>query len=147
MPALTLFPSELSYSYFLSTSTPQLITYTAIILFSTVRHHLAQILPGFTFSEYASVHSLLDCFLTSNAHITCSEQFCPSGHVTDKWELYRSSSHFVLGRVGCGLQDYMDDMTDLLSEACLVCDVSLWWRFMLMYHPPLVSIELGRMLL
>ena len=35
------------------------------------------------------------------------------------------------------------DITDVLSEACLMCDVYLWWRYMLMYHPLLVSIELG----
>jgi hypothetical protein len=38
----------------------------------------------------------------------------------------------------------MDDMTNPLSEACLICDVGLWQRFMLMYHPPLVSVELGQ---
>ena len=38
----------------------------------------------------------------------------------------------------------MDDITDPLSEACPRCDVSLWWRFMLMHHPPLVAIELGK---
>ena len=101
-------------------------------------------MPRFTFGEYTSIHLLLDCFLTSDTHVTYSEQFCPSGYVMDKWELYRSSFHFVLLRVGCGLQDYMDDMTDPLSEVCPVCDVGLWWRFMLMYHPPIVSIELGQ---
>ena len=67
-----------------------------------MRHHLARISPSFTFGEYASVHSLLDCFLTSDAlsHVTFSEWFCPSGHMVDKQELYKSSCYFVLSRSG-----------------------------------------------
>jgi hypothetical protein len=107
-----------------------------------MRRCLAWISASFTFGEYTSVHLLLDCFLTSGAHVTYSERFCPSGHVMDKQELYRSSSQFVLSRVGCRVQDYMDDMTDPLSEGCPVCDVGLWQRFMVMHHPPLVSVEL-----
>jgi hypothetical protein len=111
-----------------------------------IRCCLARISPNFTFGEYASVHSLLDYFLTSDAHVTFSERFCPSGHIIDKRELYRSSCCFVLSRAGCGVQEYMDDMSDPLSEVCPspTCDVSLWRRFTLMYHPPLVSVELGQ---
>jgi hypothetical protein len=109
-----------------------------------MRRHLARLSSNFTFGEYASVHSLADYFLTSTAHVTSSEWLCCSGHIMDKRESHRSSSHFVLLRVGCGLQDYMDDMSDPLSAACSVCQVNLWWRFTLMYHPPLVSVELGQ---
>ena len=55
-----------------------------------------------------------------DAHVTFLS--C-SGHIVDKWEPYRSSCYFVLLRAGCGLQNYMDDITDPLSQACLICDV------------------------
>ncbi|KAF8231453.1 hypothetical protein L208DRAFT_1469729 [Tricholoma matsutake] len=42
-----------------------------------MRRRLARISASFTFGEYASVHSLLDCFLTSDAHVTYSERFWP----------------------------------------------------------------------
>lgn len=109
-----------------------------------LRHHLTRISDSFTFSKYASVHLLLDCLLMSDNHMMFSQWFCPDGHLVNKWESYRSSCYFVLLRAGCGLQQCMDDIMDPLSEVCPRCDVSLWWRFTLMHHPPLVAIELGK---
>ena len=108
------------------------------------RRRLARISPEFTFGRYASVHCIFEHFLQTNDPVIVADIACPNGHLVDRNRLTTRNAEIILfGRLGLGLQGYLDDFAVPLHSKCPTCDTNLLRKSTFVQAPPLLVFDLS----